>query len=292
MGDNWLLTQTAGFYYPQNVEDLRKFYDHFMKDVSNGWGFTPKVRLSIFNPGGKDMVNRPEADFPLQRQVSRKLYLDAGTSSLVLEKPVTEVSKIAFDATTGVAEFTHTFDKRTELTGYFSLKLWVESIENDDIDLFVKFFKKDSDGTLLETRCVDVMYLQDDPDAEGAKALEMHRSGNKHVDVFFAEGATGRLQLSHRELDKEKSTPHQPAYPHAREQKLKAGEIVPVEIELWPHGMIWEAGQKITLSVAGHNLRPEIIWMTPPVKTLNKGEIVIHTGGQFDSHLLVPFIPD
>jgi hypothetical protein len=57
-------------------------------------------------------------------------------------------------------------------------------------------------------------------------------------------------------------------------------------------GMIWEAGQKITLSVAGHNLRPEIIWMTPPVKTLNKGEIVIHVGGHFDSHPLVPFIPD
>jgi uncharacterized protein len=292
MGDDWLLTQTADFYYSQNVEDLRKFYDHFMKDVSNGWEFILKVGLSILNPGGKDIVGRPEADFLLQTQVSRKLYLDAGTSSLVLEKPVTEVSKIAFDATTGVAKFTHTFDKCTELTGYFSLKLWVEPTGNDDIDLFVKFSKKDSDGFLLETRCVDVTYLQDDPEAETAKALEMHRSGNKHVDVFFAEGATGRLRVSHRELDEEKSTPHQPAYPHAREQKLKAGEIVPVEIELWPHGMIWEAGQKITLSVTGHNLRPEIIWMTPAWKTLNKGEIVIHTGGQFDSHLLVPFIPD
>jgi predicted acyl esterase len=238
MGDDWLLTQTADFYYSQNVEDLRKFYDHFMKDVSNGWEFTPKVGLSILNPGGKDIVNRPEANFPLQRQVSRKFSLDAGTSSLVLEKPVTEVSKIAFDETTGVAKFTHTFDKRTELTGYFSLKLWVEPSGNDDIDLFVKFSKKDSDGSLLETRCVDVTYLQDDPEAETAKALEMHRSGNKHVDVFFAEGATGRLRVSHRELDVEKSTPHQPAYPHAREQKLKAGEIVPMEIEPWPHGMI------------------------------------------------------
>jgi hypothetical protein len=57
-------------------------------------------------------------------------------------------------------------------------------------------------------------------------------------------------------------------------------------------GMIWEAGQKITLSVAGHNLRPEIIWMILPVKMLNKGEIMIHAGGQFDSHLLVPCIPD
>jgi uncharacterized protein len=233
-----------------------------MKDVSNGWEYTPEVRLSILNPGGKDIVNRPEADFPLQRHVSRKLYLDAGKSSVVLEEPVPEVSKIAFDATTEVAEFTHTFDKCTELTGYFSLKLWVESIGNDDIDLFVKFSQKDSDRSLLETRCVDVTYLQDDPEAETAKALEMHRSGNKHVDVFFAEGATGRLLVSHRELDEEKSTPHQPVYTHTREQKLKVGEKVPVGVELWPYGMIWEAAQKITLSVAGHNPRPGIIWMS------------------------------
>jgi predicted acyl esterase len=62
-------------------------------------------------------MNRPETNFPLQRQVSQKLYLDAGKTSMVLDEPVTEVSKITFDATTGVAEFTHTFDKRTELTG-------------------------------------------------------------------------------------------------------------------------------------------------------------------------------
>jgi hypothetical protein len=94
-----------------------------MKDVSNGWEFTPKVRLSILNPGGKGIVNQPEADFPLQRKVSRRLYLNTGKSSMVFKQPVTEVSKNAFDVTFEVAELIHTFEKRTELTGYFSLKL-------------------------------------------------------------------------------------------------------------------------------------------------------------------------
>jgi predicted acyl esterase len=278
-------------YYPQNTEDLRKFYDYYMKDIKNDWIYTPKVRLSILNPGSADIVNRPETEFPLSRQVSKKLYLDASKSALSLDQPITESSQIKIDAKTGLAEFTYTFQEKTELTGYFSLKLWVESIGNDDIDLFTKFSKKDKEGKLIETVCIDVGYLQDDPAAERAKLVEMHKAGNKHVDVFFAEGSTGRLRVSHRELDKEKSTPHQPVYTHAREQKLKAGEIVPVEIEMWPHGIIWEAGEQISVSVTGYNSRPEIIWMTPAVTTLNEGEIVIHTGKEYDSHLLVPFIP-
>lgn len=42
--------------------------------------------------------------------------------------------------------------------------------------------------------------------------------------------------------------------------------------------MIWEAAEQITVSVAGYNLRLEIIWMAPTVKTLNEWETVIHTG--------------
>ena len=55
--------------------------------------------------------------------------------------------------------------------------------------------------------------------------------------------------------------------------------------------MIWEAGEKIELVVAGYNLIPELTPRTPAAKTLNKGTAVIHTGGKFDSHLLVPLIP-
>jgi predicted acyl esterase len=66
---------------------------------------------------------------------------------------------------------------------------------------------------------------------------------------------------------------------------------VPIHIELWPHGMIWEAGEQIKVSVAGHNLRPEIRSEVGLPQTLNRGKIAIYTGGRYDSHLLVPFIP-
>ncbi|KAE9378577.1 hydrolase CocE/NonD family protein [Stipitochalara longipes BDJ] len=293
--EKWLRVHNShewpDLYYSQNTEDLRKFFDYYMKDIKNDWIFTPKARLSILNPGGTDIINRPEETFPLTRQISIRLYLDSRNASMTWDRELELPSQIKIDAWTGVAKFTYVFPKRTEFTGYFCLKLWVEAVGNDDIDLFAKFSKRDSKGNLVETTCIDVGYLQDDPEMERKKLIEMHHAGDKHVDVFFAEGSTGRLRVSRRELDEDKSTPHQPVYTHGREQKLRPGEMVPVEIEMWPHGMIWEAGEQITVSIAGFNLRPEVTWMTPAVKTLNKGNIVIHTGGIFNSHLLVPFIP-
>ena len=68
-------TKHPDLYYPHNVEDLRKFYDYYMKDIPTGWEFTPKVRLCVLNPGNKDVVNRPErlsnCETAIQGDVSR-----------------------------------------------------------------------------------------------------------------------------------------------------------------------------------------------------------------------------
>ncbi|KAH8691270.1 hydrolase CocE/NonD family protein [Talaromyces proteolyticus] len=277
-------------YYGQNVEDLRKFFDHFMKGTSNGWEFTPRVRLSVLNPGHQNIINRPEVNFPLARQISHQLYLDGATCSMQTTPPKHK-ALVEFDSVQGQAQFSYTFPQMTELTGYFKLKLFVQAVGNDDLDIFVKFRKTDKNGIPLETRCIDASYLQDDPIGVKIQLEELRRRGDKKVDVYFSEGSTGRLRVSHRELDAMRSTPHQPHYTHLHPQPLKEGEVVPVEIEMWPHGMIWEAGEQIQLIIAGHNLRPEIAWLTPTVKTCNKGTMVIHTGPEFNSYLLVPLVP-
>ena len=284
----------ADFYYPQNVEDLRKFFDHYMKGTYNDWLYTPRVRLSILNPGGHDIINRPETSFPLARQVTQNLYLDAKDSSMSWSTPISHSSSTKFPAQTGTVEFSYTFPQRTELTGYFALKLWVEVIGSDDADLFCKFSKRASDNSLVEINIIDVGYLNDDPVAAREKLQSMHAAGDKAVDVFFAEGSHGRLRASHRALDVSKSTAHQPVYTHAEMQKLSLGEIVVVEIEMWPCGMVWEKGEKIVVSVAGYNLRPEVAPRTPTVKTLNKDgvEVVIYTGDGRDSCLVLPWIPE
>lgn len=283
-------------YYPQNTEDLRKFFDYYMKDIKNDWIYTPPVRLCILNPGNEDIINRPENSFPLIRQRSIKMQLDGSNNSLSWNTaPSSEHHTLTIASQEEAARFSHTFKRRTELTGFFALKLFVSSPSDaEDIDIFANISKFSPTGERLEVLCIDVGYLQKDPEAARKELMDLHAAGDRHVDTFFADGPHGRLRVSHRELDEKTTSPHWPRYTHSNYQPLKPGEIVPIEIELWPCGMIWEAGETLQLSVAGFNLRPEGLPRLPPVKTLNEvgSKIAIHTGGEYDSYLLVPYIPD
>ena len=101
------------------------------------------------------------------------------------------------------------------------------------------------------------------------------------------------LRVSHRELDEGRSTPYQPFLKHQREIKLKAGEIVPVEIEIWPSSTLFERGEKLRVVVQGSDIcmYPGQIATYGHMAYVNRGEHVIYTGGKYDSHLLVPVIP-
>ena len=106
--------------------------------------------------------------------------------------------------------------------------------------------------------------------------------------------ALGWLRVSHRELDPERSTPQQPFHTHAREQLLKAGERVPVEIEIWPSSTLFRAGETLRVVVQGQDIPREGLPNAPFARhenTRNRGTHVIHTGGATDSHLLMPVIP-
>ena len=62
------------------LEDLKRFYDRYLKEIRNGWELTPRVRLEIMDAYDYDFqTNRPEKEFPLARTQYNKLYLDAAT---------------------------------------------------------------------------------------------------------------------------------------------------------------------------------------------------------------------
>jgi hypothetical protein len=250
-------------YTPANMEGLKRFFDRYLKDIHNGWEMTPRIRIDVMDAGEYDFqVARPEKEFPLARTEYRKLFLDASKKSLS-STPSAKSSSVAYDAATGEAAFDVTFDKDTEITGYMKLRLFVEADGSDDMDIFVAVQKADHKGEYLPTLVL----------------------GEPHP------GAPGLLRISHRELDEKASTPFQPVHTHRHEQRLKAGEIVPVEIEIWPTSKMWHAGQKLRVVVSGHYIRRPG-WFEPFAwETRNKGRHVIHTGGAYDSHLLVPEIP-
>ncbi len=266
--DRWLRVHNTqewpDYYAAENVEDLRRFFDRYLKGIDNGWEKTPRVRLSVLDPGGVDQVNRAESGFPLGRTRYQSLYLDAAARTLS-PAPAGGQSAIRYKADDGQGQavFAITFHEDTELTGYTKLRLWIEASGADDADLFVVVQKLDEQGNVLSPRV-----------------------WNMPTPV-----PTGRLRASHRELDESRSTASEPFHSHRREQVLSPGQIVPVDIGLWPVSMLWHKGQQLRLIVAGYDLAPMPFAGIKPIVTRNKGEHIIHTGGKFDSHLLVPKIP-
>ncbi|MFF5076129.1 CocE/NonD family hydrolase [Actinoplanes sp. NPDC000266] len=109
------------YYDEANVEDLRRFFDHFLKGEDNGWERTPRVRYSVLDLRGGDEVNVPADEFPLAGAVSTRYYLDGRTRTLVTTAPA------------GAAEAAYDIGSNP-----------------DDMDLFVLVQKLDAYGTPLQ----------------------------------------------------------------------------------------------------------------------------------------------
>ncbi|RCX16043.1 hypothetical protein DFR58_11224 [Anaerobacterium chartisolvens] len=249
-------------YCSEGLEDLRRFFDRYLKGIRNGWELTPKIRLEVMDAYDYDyQTNRPEKEFPLARTQYKKLYLNAEKKSLSFEESGVE-SKACYDGNTGEVTFDIKFEETTEITGFMKLHAWVEADGHDDMDIFVTIQKLDDEGNFIPTKVL----------------------GEPHP------GAWGKMRVSRRELDPKLSTDYQPVQAHRKEEKLKPGEIVPVEIEIWPHSRIWHKGQQLRLHLAGRYIREgwfeRLEWETD-----NKGSHVIHTGGKYDSFLQIPVIP-
>jgi hypothetical protein len=281
------------YYSPEGSADLLKFYDHYCKGIDNGWENTPKVRMAVLDPGHTDILNRPETDYPLPRQTLKTLYLDAAHGTLTEEKPEKEativnnaensgafietirengkrtgpfakpgVELLPIDLDDRRASFTLTFDKDVEISGYMSLKLWVEVDGYDDMDLFVRIMKLDAEGKPMFHNARSQLY----------------------------SGPSNKLRVSHRKLDLKQSTENQPVLTHEIEEKLMPGEIVPVEIGLWPTSVLYHAGETLQVLVQSYDDMGPEGYGFPTECGENHGKHIIHTGGKYDSKLIVPMV--
>lgn len=279
--EKWLVIhgrkKWENFHQPDSVEKQRAFFDCFLKGVDNEVRRWPKVQLEVRDRYyiGK---SRSESEWPLARTKYKKLFLDARSATLKTA-PVKAVSEARYDAPGDEsrcpsayrnerAEFDYVFRETTELTGYMKLRLWVEAIGADDMDLFIAIQKFDRQGRYV-------------PFA-GFSALE------------DGPVALGWLRASHRELDEKRSTLYQPWLRHRHQLKLCPGVPVPVEIEIWPSGTRFAAGERLKLVVQGSDIYKYARWivLARHPKTINAGTHVIRTGGKYDSHLLVPIVPN
>jgi predicted acyl esterase len=113
-------------------------------------------------------------------------------------------------------------------------------------------------------------------------------------------GPNGRLRASHREVAPEKldgldeeeyRSLMGPAYvhhPHTSTQPLSKGEIVELEISLWAGGMVFDAGEALSLEIKGHlPIVPEFAGLDEKIVNYNVGRHRVHTGAERLSQVLV-----
>jgi putative CocE/NonD family hydrolase len=253
----------AHYYRPPSQARRGEFFDHFLKQKPTAVSTWPKVRLEVREQAGQ-AEEREQAAWPTPHARGVRLWLAADAHMSETPAPA---GSVRYDAVRGSAHFDHTFAADTELTGHAKLKLWVAAEGADDLDLFVALQKLDAQGA--------------------------------HVGfsfyAFFDNGpvALGWLRVSHRALDAARSTPKQPFHSHDREERLAVGEIVAVQIEIWPSSTLFRAGETLRVIVQGTDIYKESIAHLPFCRhedTRNRGEHVIHFGGPYDSHLLMPVI--
>lgn len=271
--DKWLEVhgrkKWAYYYEPDSLGRQAAFFDRYLLGKESSVGEWPKVRLEIrdrYYVG----THTDESEWPVARTQYKELYLDAATASLTEDVP-DSASTLTYSADEGAAKSSASFrfvmNECTDLVGYMKLRLWLSAETANDADLFVEVKKLDTNG--------------------------------EHVPLAFfglfetGPVALGWLRASHRELDEAKSTPYQPVHTHERQIDLVPGEPTALEIEIWPSGTRFGAGEQLVLTVQGRD-----VWRFGDMQnqmlhndSVNSGNYTIHTGGKFDSHLLVPVLP-
>lgn len=117
--------------------------------------------------------------------------------------------------------------------------------------------------------------------------------GGHNLLSYF--GPLGILKASHRQIDEGKSmNPQYPFHPHHTEQKLRLHEVVELQIGLWAIGVVFEAGESISLQVSGQyplfKNYTEEEKRNPRGETGSVGTHIVHFGGKYQSHVVLPVV--
>jgi uncharacterized protein len=209
------------FYTDYGREQQKRFFDHFLHGKNRSWSKQPKVLLQVRHIDR--FVERAENEWPIARTKWTKFYLDPAGGALTRARPQKRAVQ-SFDAMgDGVTFLTPPLPAETEITGPSALKLFVSSSTND-ADLFI---------------IVRVL----SPDL---KEVVFQGAIDPHTPI-----AQGWLRASHRKLDKKLSRPYRPYHTHDEEKKLKPGEVVELDIEIWPTSIVVPAGYRVGVSIRG-----------------------------------------
>ncbi len=270
------------FYTDYGVSLQKRFFDHFLKGENNGWGEQPKVQLQIRHPDRFEQ--RFEQDWPIPRTQWSEFYFDPSNMSLKATPP-SDAQDISYDATgNGVTFLSEPLSEVTEIIGPSAVKISVSS-STEDADIFAVLRVFDEHG----------------------KEIIFQGAIDPHTPI-----GQGWLRASHRKIDEELSLPYRPYHSHDEKWPLTPGEVVDLDIEIWPTSIVVPAGYRIGLTLRGNdyeyegesggylsNFKNELKGCGPflhndprdrPLEIFG-GTTTLHIDAKQPSYLLLPIIP-
>jgi uncharacterized protein len=264
--------------------DLQKrFFDHFLKGVDNGWHRRPPVLLNIRHADGH-FEPRAEQEWPLARTQWTRFYLDAAKGTLARGEAPAPAQVSYTTMGQGLSFRLPPLNTDTEITGPLVARLFIES-RTCDADLFLVVQAFDPQG----------------------RELTYMGSTDPNTPI-----ALGWLRASHRRLDPVRTKPWQPFHPHDRLEPLSPGQVVQLDIEILPTSLVLPAGWSLVLAVRGKDYEYEgevaefgksFVYATRGTGGMTHNEVrnrppevfdtevTLHTGGRHASYLLLPLIP-
>jgi predicted acyl esterase len=284
--DKWLeahgIEHWTHFYTDYGRTLQKRFFDYTLKDMKNGWDRQPRVQLQVRHVDR--FVERHESEWPIARTRWTKFHLDPAGHALVAESPG-KAASVSYDALgDGVTFISAPLGSETEITGPLAARFFLSS-STTDADLFLVF-------RVFSADMREVVFM-------GAI--------DPHTPV-----AQGWLRASHRKLDPKLSFEYRPYHTHDEPQPLEPGEVVQLDIEIWPTSIVVPAGHRLALSVRGRdyewqkstgarlsNFKNELRGCGPflhddprdrPAAVFGGGN-TLHAGPGRESYVLVPVIP-
>ena len=274
-------------YSQTRTNDLARFFDFHLKDVANEWPQTAPVRMALLNFSKPALLDQEFADLPwhLPDVTRQKLHLsspDKLTHNKLQQLQEEVLLEYQADSSDEIS-FTYAFLTKTVLIGPSTLVIDIAAPSHDDLDVHTHIFKADASGAFLSHLNMPVPPSSSSSSSSSSPASTVETMTQNRIWHYL--GPNGMLRASKRHVHGALLTRTWETLSHEGEEKVKPGEVVRLRVQLWPTGIVFEAGEQLVLKISGREMGLRGLPQSPEPSNMNKGKHVLHFGGSYENYL-------
>jgi predicted acyl esterase len=236
--------------------------------------------MALLNFTKPALLDQKFADLPwhLPDVTRQKLHLSSLGKLTHNKQLQEEVLEYQADSSDEIS-FTYAFSTKTVLTGPSTLVIDIAAPSHDDLDVHTHIFKADASGALLSH--LNIPVPPSSSSSSPASTIETMTQNR----IWRYLGPNGMLRASKRHVHGALLTRTWETLSHEGEEKVKPGEVVRLRVQLWPTGIVFEAGEQLVLKISGREMGLRGLPQSPEPSNMNKGKHVLHFGGSYENYL-------